>query len=68
MRRVKKISNAHIFEAMVSRMKSAKLIDELRRFFGGRIQPVMALWWNPGSPLSTMCTKRTGAQETIRKG
>jgi BlaI family penicillinase repressor len=42
-RRVKKISNAHIFEAVVSR-KSAhrRLIDELLGLFGGRTQPVMA--------------------------
>ena len=43
MRRVKKISNAHIFEAVISR-KSAqrRLIDDLLAFFGGRTQPVMA--------------------------
>ena len=42
-RRVKKISNAHIFEAVISR-KSAqrRLIDDLLAFFGGRTQPVMA--------------------------
>jgi BlaI family transcriptional regulator, penicillinase repressor len=42
-RRVKKISNAHIFEATVSRNEvQRKLVDELLGFFGGRIQPVMA--------------------------
>jgi len=42
-RRVKKISNAHIFEACVSRDSvQRRLIDELLGFFGGRIQPVMA--------------------------
>src|SRR5712671_4992420 len=42
-RRVKKISNAHIFEASVSRdAVQRRLIDELIGFFGGRIQPVMA--------------------------
>ena len=42
-RRAKKISNAHIFEATVSRNEvQRKLIDELLGFFGGRIQPVMA--------------------------
>src|SRR5258706_16412020 len=42
-RRVKKIGNAHIFEALISR-KSAqrRLVDELLGFFGGRTQPVMA--------------------------
>ena len=42
-RRVKKISNAHIFEAVVSRNAAhRKLIDELLALFGGRTQPVMA--------------------------
>jgi predicted transcriptional regulator len=43
LRRVKKISNAHIFEATVSRdAVQGRLVDELIGFFGGRIQPVMA--------------------------
>src|SRR5437763_17015790 len=42
-RRVKKISNAHIFEAVVSRNAAeSRLIDELLGLFGGRTQPVMA--------------------------
>ena len=42
-RRVKKISNAHIFEAMVSRgAAEGRLIDELLGLFGGRSQPIMA--------------------------
>ena len=42
-RRVKKIGNAHIFEAIVSRNAAQRrLIDELISFFGGRTQPVMA--------------------------
>jgi predicted transcriptional regulator len=42
-RRVKKISNAHIFEAVVSREAAQRrLIDELLSLFGGRTQPVMA--------------------------
>ena len=41
--RVKKISNAHIFEACVSRgAAQGRLIDELLGLFGGRAQPVMA--------------------------
>ena len=41
--RVKKISNAHIFEAIVSRHAAQRrLIDELLSLFGGRTQPVMA--------------------------
>ena len=43
LRRVKKISNAHIFEAVVSRNAAlGKLIDDLLSLFGGRTQPVMA--------------------------
>ena len=43
LRRVKKISNAHIFEATVSRNTAQRrLIDELLGLFGGRTQPVMA--------------------------
>ena len=42
-RRVKKIGNAHIFEAAVSRAGAQhRLIDELLGFFGGKSQPVMA--------------------------
>lgn len=42
-RRVKKISNAHIFEAVVSRNAAqGRLIDDLLSFFGGRMQPVMS--------------------------
>jgi BlaI family transcriptional regulator, penicillinase repressor len=43
LRRVKKISNAHIFEATISRHAAqGRLIDELLGLFGGRTQPVMA--------------------------
>jgi BlaI family penicillinase repressor len=42
-RRVRKIGNAHIFEAAVSRTAAhRRLIDELLGFFGGRSQPLMA--------------------------
>lgn len=42
-RRAKKISNAHIFEAVVSRDSAhRRLIDEFLSLFGGRAQPVMA--------------------------
>lgn len=42
-RRVKKIGNAHIFEAAVSRAGAQhRLIDELLSLFGGKPQPVMA--------------------------
>ena len=43
LRRFKKISNAHIFEAVVGRDAArGKLIDDLLSLFGGRTQPVMA--------------------------
>jgi len=43
LRRVRKISNAHIFEAAIARDAArGRLIDELLSLFGGRIQPVMA--------------------------
>ena len=43
LRRIKKIGNAHIFEAVVSRHAAQRrLIDELLSLFGGRTQPVMA--------------------------
>ncbi|HTT96725.1 MAG TPA: BlaI/MecI/CopY family transcriptional regulator [Rhizomicrobium sp.] len=43
LRRVKKISNAHIFEAAISRDAiQGRFIDELLGLFGGRMQPVMA--------------------------
>ena len=42
-KRVKKIGNAHVFEAAISRAAAQRrLIDELLSFFGGRIQPVVA--------------------------
>ena len=42
-RRVKKIGNAHVFEAAISRDSAQRrLVDELLSFFGGRMQPVMA--------------------------
>ena len=42
-RRVRKIGNAHIFEATVSRQTAhRRAIDDLLSLFGGRTQPVMA--------------------------
>jgi len=42
-RRVKKIGNAHIFEAAITRRAAQRrVIDELLSFFGGRTQPVMS--------------------------
>jgi len=42
-RRIRKISNAHIFEPMVARdVTRHRLLDEILGFFGGRAQPMMA--------------------------
>jgi BlaI family transcriptional regulator, penicillinase repressor len=43
LRRAKKISNAHIFEAVISRAgEQNRLIDELLSLFGGRAKLMMA--------------------------
>ena len=42
-RRVKKVGNAHIFDAAVSRTAAhRRVVDELLGLFGGRSQPLMA--------------------------
>ena|SRR5947207_373667 len=42
-RRVRKIGNAHIFEATVARdVARHRFLDEILSFFGGRAQPMMA--------------------------
>ena len=42
-RRAKKISNAHIYEAVLSRSAAQRrLVDELLGFFGGRAAPLMS--------------------------
>ena len=41
--RIRKISHAHIFEALISRAQAqSRLIDDLLAMFGDRLQPVMA--------------------------
>src|SRR5579859_4855101 len=43
LRRVRKISNADIFEPIVARdVTRHRLLDEILSFFGGRAQPMMA--------------------------
>jgi len=43
LRRARKIGNAHIFEAVISRdAAKARLVDDFLSLFGGRMQPVMA--------------------------
>lgn len=64
-RRVKKIGNAHIFEAAVSRTAAQRrLIDELLSFFGGRSQPLMAHLIEAGK-LTLEEVKE--AEQTLRK-
>ena len=42
-RRVRKVSNAHIFEPLVARdVARHSLLDQILSFFGGRAQPMMA--------------------------
>jgi predicted transcriptional regulator len=43
LRRTKKIGNANIFEASISRSKAhRRIVDELLGLFGGRMQPLMS--------------------------
>ncbi len=64
-RRVKKIGNAHIFEAVVSRSAAQRrFVDELLAFFGGRIQPVVAHLIESGS-LTLEDVKE--AEQTLRR-
>ena len=43
LRRVRKISNADIFEPLIAReVARHKLLDEILSFFGGKAQPMMA--------------------------
>jgi predicted transcriptional regulator len=43
LRRVRKISNAHIFEPLLARdLTRHRHLDEILSFFGGRAQPMMA--------------------------
>jgi len=64
-RRLKKIGNAHIFEAVVSRRAAQRrLIDELLDFFGGSSQPVVAHLIESGS-LTLDDVKE--AEQTLKK-
>ena len=43
LRRVRKISNAHIFEPVIARdLARHRLLDEILSLFGGKAQPMMA--------------------------
>ena len=65
LRRAKKISNAHIFEAVISRNAAqSRLIDDLLGLFGGRTQPVMSHLIESGK-LTLADAKE--AEKTLRK-
>ena len=65
LRRAKKISNAHIFEATVSRdAVQGRFIDELLGVFGFRMQPLMSHLIESGK-LTLKDVKE--AEETLRK-
>ena len=64
-RRARKIGNAHIFEAAVTRDAAHRgLIDEVLALFGGRIQPVMAHWIESGRVTPE---DLRDAEETLKK-
>jgi len=64
-RRVKKVGNFHIFEAVVSRNAAQRrLIDDLLALFDGRTQPVMAHLIESGK-LTLEDVKE--AEKTLRK-
>jgi BlaI family penicillinase repressor len=75
-RRVRKISNAHIFEPVVARdVTRHRLLDEILSFFGGRAQPMMAQLAEAGKltlddvrELEKTIKKRTLPQKTERTG
>jgi len=64
-RRAKKISNAHIFEAVITRdAAQGRFIDELLGIFGWRMQPLMSHLIESGK-LTLKDVKE--AEETLRK-
>jgi predicted transcriptional regulator len=69
LKRAKKIGNAHIFEAVVSRTAAhRKVIDELLGLFGGRAQPLMAHLIESGRlTLADIEDARKTLRETARK-
>ena len=70
LRRFKKISNAHIFEAVLSRnIAQRRLIDDMLGMFGGRTQPVMAHLIESGKlTLEDVQQAEKLVREHIRKG
>jgi len=69
-RRVRKISNAHIFEAVVSREAAqSRLIDDLLGLSGGRTQPVMAHLIDSGRlTLDDLEEARQALRKLVKRG
>ena len=70
LRRVKKISNAHIFDAAISREAAqSRLIDDLLSLLGGRTQPVMAHFIESGKlTLEDVEEARRALRKLAKKG
>src|SRR5271154_602797 len=70
LRRVRKIGNAHIFEAVLSRNAALRrLVDDFLGLFGGRTQPVMARLIESGKlTLDDVREAENTLRELARKG
>jgi BlaI family transcriptional regulator, penicillinase repressor len=70
LRRARKISNAHIFEAVITReVAQRRLIDGLLELLGGRTQPVMAHLVDTGKlTLEDIDEAREALRKQARKG
>jgi BlaI family transcriptional regulator, penicillinase repressor len=68
-RKTKKIGNAHIFEAAVTRSAAqGRLVDEMLRFFGGRVAPLMSHLVDTGRlTLRDVEEARTAIKKSQRK-
>ena len=69
LKRTKKIGNAHIFEAVVSKTAAhRKLVDDVLGLFGGRAQPLMAHLIESGQlTLADIEDARKALRETAKK-
>ena len=69
LKRTKKIGNAHIFEAVVSKTAAhRKLIDDVLGLFGGRAQPPMAHLIESGQlTLADIEDARKALRDTAKK-
>jgi len=69
LKRTKKIGNAHIFEAVISKNAAqSKLIDDLLGLFGGRAQPLMSHLIESGQlTLADIDEARAALRESAKK-